>query len=447
VFRPAIYLGLICAVTGCTGGQTNQGTSSSQSTPASSTLPPSISITSPASSATISGTITVSVTVANTNAVQFKIDGNNVGSPVTVTMSSFSYSVDTTTFANGMHTLSATANNSGGQTATSTISVNVNNAPKPTLSFAFPPSGAIVGGITDLMVGEAGSLGPLLNIQFKVDGNPVGSPSPSSIFSLDTTAFSNGSHSISAVATSLDGTVVSSTSVGVEIANFRQWRMFICSQGPSLQGSEWVVEANISQAGQNLSADSQNVTVFSFECQIPYSYPPSSPRAINSLLAKLPSATMSGETIDGQFQITFSQPGGLAPLYGTCFGPQLSSTPTSCNGSASMALGGPMCCTLEGFDMPTFSGTYSGTLSYPSGTKVVTVTLTQNPDYTLSASYSDATGAHVSAGKVIGGSFRLTQGFDGNPLTAIEQCPNVSSCSARALNIYDASLNYLGTLQ
>lgn len=217
--------------------------------------------------------------------------------------------------------------------------------------------------------------------------------------------------------------------------------------GPSQAGREWVVEANISQTGVTLSADSQNITVFVFACDIPYPYPPSINLATN--MTNLPAATMSGETTDGQFQVTFSQPGGAAPLYGTCFSPQLlGPTPTRCNGTATMALGGAMCCTLQGFNVPAFSGTYSGTLSYPSGSKNIAVTLTQNADYTLSASYTDATGAHVLTGKVIGGTFQLTQGFDGNPLTAIEQCPNLpSSCSAGALNIYDTSLNYLGTLQ
>jgi hypothetical protein len=450
VSRLTIYLALICTLVGCAGGQNNQVAPSSQSTLAPSTSMPSISITSPASGASVSGTMTVSVTVAYVNTVQFKVDGNNVGTTVTITTSPFNYSIDTTTLANGTHTLSAVASNSASQTATSTILVNVNNAVKVTLTFTFPLSGDAIGGITSLSVGESGPSGlrpPPVYIQFKVDGNPVGSPSVSSIYSLDTTAFSNGPHSISAVAISLDGTVVSSTSIGVEIANLRQWRIFMCTQGTGGPGAEWVIEANISQAGQTLSADSQNVTVFSFECHIPYSYPPSIPPSITSLLSKLPSATMAGETADGQFQVNFSQPGGPAPLYGTCFSFPLGSIPTSCGGSGSMALGGPMCCTLEGFSVPAFSGTYSGTLSYPSGARVVTATLTQNADYTLSASYSDATGTHVLTGKVIGGTFQLTQGFDGNPLTAIEQCPTISPCSAGSLNIYDASLNYLGTLQ
>lgn len=179
MFRPATYLAIICAaLMGCTGGQTTQVPSSSQSTSAPSTPTPSISITSPTSGANVSGTTTVTVSVTNASSVQFKVDGNNIGSAVTVTTSSFNYSVDTTTLANGTHTLSAVASNSGDQSTISTVSVNVNNAQKATISFSFPPSGAIVGGLTQLQVGETGSLVPVLNVQFIVDGNPVGSPSP-----------------------------------------------------------------------------------------------------------------------------------------------------------------------------------------------------------------------------------------------------------------------------
>jgi len=441
VRRLAIYIAAVSALAGCTGAQNNQGASSSQSTPASTpTTGPTISITSPASGATISGTITVSVTVTNANTVQFKVDGNNVGNPVTVTTSSFSYSVDTTTLANGTHILTATASNSAGQTAISTVSVNVNNAQKATISFTFPPSGAIIGGLTQLQVGEAGSLVPLLNIQFKVDGNPVGSPSPSSIYSLDTRAFSNGSHSISAVATTVDGKVVSSASIGVEIMNVGQWRMVMCLFSAAEPGGGYVVEANLSQSGISLSADSQNVSVFGLGtvggCP---QYPPSFSTGLGRLGTTAP-ASISGDTTS--FLVTFvTNPQYQGPAYlfvnGTPFG-----------GTAGYVPGGPTTIfSVEGFQMPAFSGTYAGTLSYASGSKNITVTLTQNADYTLSASYTDATGAHVLTGKVIGGTFQLTQGFDGNPLTAIEQCPNVSSCSAGALNIYDASLNYLGTLQ
>jgi len=89
---------------------------------------PTVSITSPTSGATVSASATVSVNVsANTVGVQFKLDGSNLGSEVTA--APFSVSWDTTTTANGQHTLTAVARNAGGQTAPSTaVTVTVQNS-------------------------------------------------------------------------------------------------------------------------------------------------------------------------------------------------------------------------------------------------------------------------------------------------------------------------------
>ena len=90
-------------------------------------VPPTVSITSPTSGAAVSGTITITTNVsANTTSVQFSVDGSNVGAAVT--SAPFSFSLNTTTLSNGVHSLAATASNVGGQTATSAaVAINVNN--------------------------------------------------------------------------------------------------------------------------------------------------------------------------------------------------------------------------------------------------------------------------------------------------------------------------------
>ncbi len=63
---------------------------------------------------------------ANTAAVQFLVDGKNAGAPVSA--APFSYSLNTTTLANGNHTVAGIARNATGQTATSSsITFTVNN--------------------------------------------------------------------------------------------------------------------------------------------------------------------------------------------------------------------------------------------------------------------------------------------------------------------------------
>lgn len=95
------------------------------------TTPPAVSMTAPASGSTVSGTsVTVSATATDNVAVgnvQFLLDGNPLGSPVL--QAPYTLSWDSTTVANGTHTLSARATDTAGNTATATaVSVTVSNA-------------------------------------------------------------------------------------------------------------------------------------------------------------------------------------------------------------------------------------------------------------------------------------------------------------------------------
>jgi hypothetical protein len=91
------------------------------------TAPPTVSITSPASGATVSGPITITTNVsANTVNVQFKVDGNNSGVPVT--SAPFSLSLNSATLSNATHSITAVASNAAAQTATSAaVSIIVSN--------------------------------------------------------------------------------------------------------------------------------------------------------------------------------------------------------------------------------------------------------------------------------------------------------------------------------
>ena len=91
---------------------------------------PSVSFTAPINGATVAGTVTVSANAADRGAVtgvQFKLDGTTFGTPVTGPGPSYGMSWDTTTASNGLHTLTAVATNSAGNTTSGSISVTVNN--------------------------------------------------------------------------------------------------------------------------------------------------------------------------------------------------------------------------------------------------------------------------------------------------------------------------------
>jgi Bacterial Ig domain/YetA-like protein len=94
------------------------------------TTPPIVSITSPATGATVSGTISVSANASDNigvAGVQFQLDGANLGAEDT--SSPYSTNWNTTTAANGTHTLSAIARDAAGNKTTATVSVTISNIP------------------------------------------------------------------------------------------------------------------------------------------------------------------------------------------------------------------------------------------------------------------------------------------------------------------------------
>jgi hypothetical protein len=98
-----------------------------------------VSVTSPAPGATVSGPVTVAAAATGgAVGVQFKLDGANLGTEDTT--SPFSIAWDTTTVANGTHTLTAVARDAGGTTVTSPgVTVAVSNAGSP------PPTRVLLG--------------------------------------------------------------------------------------------------------------------------------------------------------------------------------------------------------------------------------------------------------------------------------------------------------------
>ncbi|HXA85216.1 MAG TPA: alkaline phosphatase family protein [Candidatus Dormibacteraeota bacterium] len=97
--------------------------------PASDTTPPTTSITSPANGATVSGTTTINATASDNvgvTQIQILIDGAAAASNTNATSLSFSW--NTTTVANGSHTIVSKAFDASGNVGTSsTVTVTVSN--------------------------------------------------------------------------------------------------------------------------------------------------------------------------------------------------------------------------------------------------------------------------------------------------------------------------------
>jgi hypothetical protein len=139
---------------------------------------PTVSLTNPLNNSTVSSTVSVSATASATApatvaSVQFQFDGNNLGSIVMA--SPYSINWDTTTVANGSHTLGAIVRDSLGQTANSgPVSVVVNN-----VTGGGSPGGALLTGYSATLGNLRNDFAGFVGMSFKVN-----QPSPILVSSL-----------------------------------------------------------------------------------------------------------------------------------------------------------------------------------------------------------------------------------------------------------------------
>jgi hypothetical protein len=208
-FCTFLVLALLCS--GC--GTVSSG-SNVQNTPV------TVSVTSPASGTTVSGTISVVATAStNATAVQFLVDSASAGAAVT--HAPFSFSLNTATLSNGTHLLTAVARNAADQSATSGVSITVNNLSSPiplTISITAPAAGAtVMGAITVVATVSADTT----SVQFTVDGNNVGAlvTAPPFSYLLNTATLSNGAHALAGVASNATGQTATSAALTVTINN------------------------------------------------------------------------------------------------------------------------------------------------------------------------------------------------------------------------------------
>ncbi len=96
--------------------------------------PPAVNLTDPADGSTVSGTsVLVAATASDDNGVtqvEFFVDGNSIGVDTTAP---YSVSWDSTSVGDGSHTVSATATDTIGQTASDSHGVTVDNVADPTM--------------------------------------------------------------------------------------------------------------------------------------------------------------------------------------------------------------------------------------------------------------------------------------------------------------------------
>ena len=187
------------------------------------TTPPTVSITAPANGATASGTTTVTASAADNVGVvgvQFRLDGANLSAEDMA--APYSVAWNTTAASNGSHTLTAVARDAAGNTTTAAaVTVTVSNDPTPpTVSITAPANGATASGTTTVTASASDNVG-VAGVQFRLDGANLSAEDMAAPYSVawNTTAASNGSHTLTAVARDAAGNTTTAAAVTVTVSN------------------------------------------------------------------------------------------------------------------------------------------------------------------------------------------------------------------------------------
>jgi len=187
------------------------------------------SITTPTDGATVSGTSSgVSLAVSNAQSpTQFvlKLDNGTTLYNQSVNGPTASPTWNTTSTANGTHTLTFTATDAAGKTATTSVSITVSNGTAtgdttpPTVAITKPSNGAWTGNSIDIIAAGSDNVG-LTSIAIYGDGVPVQTVGCSGAASCNTgtvwwstASLAAGQHTIMAVATDTSGNKTTSAPV------------------------------------------------------------------------------------------------------------------------------------------------------------------------------------------------------------------------------------------
>jgi len=159
-----------------------------------------------------------SVAASGTNPLNYQWQKN--GAPISGATGATYVIPSTAPLDNGATFCAHVSNSAGNATSqTATLIVNSDTTP-PSVSITSPTSGATISG-TSMVTASASDDGAVASVQLQVDGANVGladTTSPYS-FSLDSTALSNGSHILTAVATDASGYQTTSALVSIMVSN------------------------------------------------------------------------------------------------------------------------------------------------------------------------------------------------------------------------------------
>ena len=184
---------------------------------------PTTSVLNPSNKATVSGTATtLDASATNATSIEFVLFGGSYGlsghsvGAATLTYYGWVDTWNTTTVPNGSYVLVSYASGAGGSTASSGVSITVNNASPPTTSVLIPSKGATVSGSTTLDASATNATSiefVLFGGSYGLSGHSVGAATLTYYGWVDTwntTTVPNGSYVLVSYASGAGGSTASS---------------------------------------------------------------------------------------------------------------------------------------------------------------------------------------------------------------------------------------------
>ena len=264
-------------------------------TPASGGSSIGISIATPVQSATITGSVPWLANVSGkVKTVDFYVDGvmkwTELNAPYEYHFENTDGKLDTKRLADGNHELKVVARAPNGSTATSSITVRVQNSTAPTATTIAPANGATLAGT---VTWDTSTTGTITRVVFLVDGVEkwVESLSPyrfNSTGLFPTTSFADGSHTLSVRAEGPTGS--STSSISVKFANKVISSPTVVNTPPS--NTALPVVSGLSTVGQALSA-----TTGSWTGTAPLTFASAWERCVSGTCSPIAGASASTYTI------------------------------------------------------------------------------------------------------------------------------------------------------
>ncbi len=126
---------------------------------------PSVAITAFAGGSTVSGIVTITTEAVNSVKVEFYMDGVL---KATDTTEPYSYILDTTQYANGIHTIEAKAYSTNNQTASSKYSITITNDTPPVITIISIAGNPTLSGIVSITADASDDKG-IVKVEFSID--------------------------------------------------------------------------------------------------------------------------------------------------------------------------------------------------------------------------------------------------------------------------------------